>query len=178
MNFLQRRKPTPLPRWRCATQMFLCVFPDPLAYSLSQADSAAHIPIPSASNFPSPPGISPTKSQLTSPHIPTIDIIHPSPQTADRITCLPLQASIPSLTTSPFTPSTSHSSISSLADFPCHNPIASCQNPRPTVSADHNRYGWRDRGGERMNARTKEDVAAVDRSLWCREVRARICWNV
>ncbi len=101
-----------------------------------------------------------------SPQSPTTLTPHANPQTAPFTICRPLHPSIPSLKTSPLTPSplpsNSHSSSStSLLSFhfpspsptpfllakPPNTPTQSFPNPSPMAKTDHSKYGCLPRGG-------------------------------
>lgn len=113
-----------------------------------------------------PPFASSVPFYSPSPQSPTTLTPHANPQTAPFTICLPLHPSIPSLKTSPLTPSPlpsnsqSPSSTSLLSfPFPFPSPTAflfpkipktsaqSFPNPSPMAKTDHSRYGCLPRGG-------------------------------
>lgn len=112
------------------------------------------------------PCLPPSPTYSPSPQSPTTLTPHANPQTAPFTICRPLHPSIPSLKTSPLTPSplpsNSHSSSStSLLSFPFpfpspppfllakppNTPTQSFPNPSPMAKTDHSKYGCLPRGG-------------------------------
>jgi len=101
------------------------------------------------------------RSQNLSPQSPTIPITHPVPQTAPLIPTLVLHLSMPSLTTSPLTSSSSPSIAS--RPLTVSLTINSIPDPIPTIKPIHSRYGCRADDGLNVYAAASETSDSAHR---------------